>query len=69
MVSRPAVAWRVVCRLANHRPFRRERDTTEQLIGDIDAVVAVVTDLVNGAIDWPTACTRLPRYTGTQNVD
>lgn len=47
----------------------RERDTTEQLIGGIDEVIAVVTDLVNGTIDWTQACTRLPRYTGTQNVD
>lgn len=47
----------------------RERDTTEQLIGDIDEVIAIVTDLVNGTIDWTQACTRLPRYTGTQNID
>lgn len=47
----------------------RERDTTEQLIGDIDEVIAVVIDLCNGAIGWAEACERLPRYTGQQNVE
>ncbi|KAI0343857.1 glycyl-tRNA synthetase [Trametopsis cervina] len=47
----------------------RERDTTGQLIGDIDEVIAVVTDLVNGTIDWAEACHRLPAYDGVQAVD
>ena len=49
--------------------YGRERDTTEQLIGDIDEVIAVVTDLVDGVIEWQQACERLPRYTGTQNIE
>ncbi|KAJ8580539.1 glycyl-tRNA synthetase [Rhizopogon salebrosus TDB-379] len=47
----------------------RERDTTDQLIGPIDDVLAVVTELVQGTIDWPTACQRLPIYDGVQAVD
>ncbi|KAI0795032.1 glycyl-tRNA synthetase [Abortiporus biennis] len=47
----------------------RERDTTEQLIGTIDEVIDVVTDLVNGAIDWPEAKQRLSLYDGVQAVD
>ncbi|GLB44641.1 putative anticodon binding domain containing protein [Lyophyllum shimeji] len=44
----------------------RERDTTDQRIGSIDEVIAVVTDLVNGTIDWNGACERLPAYDGVQ---
>ena len=47
----------------------RERDTTGQLIGPIDEVIAVVTDLVSGAMDWQQACERLPAYDGVQAVD
>ncbi|KAJ6551809.1 hypothetical protein B0H19DRAFT_1158993 [Mycena capillaripes] len=47
----------------------RERDTTEQRIGSIDDVIATVTDLVLGSIDWAEACQRLPAYDGTQAVD
>ncbi|KAG1734206.1 glycyl-tRNA synthetase [Suillus paluster] len=47
----------------------RERDTTDQLIGPIDDVITVVTELVQGTIDWPTACNRLPAYDGVQAVD
>ncbi|KAF9044354.1 hypothetical protein BJ165DRAFT_1415652 [Panaeolus papilionaceus] len=47
----------------------RERDTMDQRIGKIDEVIAVVTDLVNGTIDWETACERLPAYDGVQAVD
>jgi hypothetical protein len=46
-----------------------ERDTTGQLIGDIDEVIAVVTELVNGSIDWAEACNRLKAYDGVQDVD
>jgi len=46
----------------------RERDTTDQRIGKIDDVIAVVTDLVQGTIDWTQACERLPAYDGVQAV-
>ncbi|KII83997.1 hypothetical protein PLICRDRAFT_46789 [Plicaturopsis crispa FD-325 SS-3] len=46
----------------------RERDTTDQLIGPIDEVIATVTELVQGSIDWPEAARRLPRYDGVQAV-
>ncbi|KAG8221672.1 hypothetical protein J3R82DRAFT_1957 [Butyriboletus roseoflavus] len=47
----------------------RERDTTEQLIGPIDDVIAVVADLVQGTLDWSTARERLAVYDGVQAVD
>ncbi|KAH8103331.1 glycyl-tRNA synthetase [Cristinia sonorae] len=47
----------------------RERDTTGQLIGPIDEVIAVVTDLVQGNIDWAEACKKLPAYDGVQAVE
>lgn len=47
----------------------RERDTTGQLIGDIDQVIGIVTELVDGTIDWAEACKRLPAYDGVQAVD
>ena len=47
----------------------RERDTTEQLIGPIDDVIAVVTELVQGTLDWPAARGRLAVYDGVQAVD
>ena len=40
-----------------------------QLIGDIDEVIAIVTQLVDGTIDWPEACQRLPAYDGVQAVE
>jgi glycyl-tRNA synthetase len=46
----------------------RERDTTGQLIGDIDDVISVLIDLVNGNADWAAACTRLPAYDGIQAI-
>ena len=46
-----------------------ERDTTGQLIGPIDDVIAVVTELVSGSIDWTEACNRLQVYDGVQAVD
>lgn len=46
----------------------RERDTTDQLIGPIDEVVEVVKDLVDGTLDWTSACSKLPKYTGVQDV-
>ncbi|KAI0266344.1 glycyl-tRNA synthetase [Gloeopeniophorella convolvens] len=47
----------------------RERDTTGQLIGDIDEVIAVLVELVNGSAGWSEACKRLPAYDGVQAVD
>lgn len=47
----------------------RERDTTDQRIGPVDEVIAVVADLVQGTISWPEACNRLPAYDGVQDVD
>ena len=49
--------------------FTRERDTTGQLIGDINEVISVLIDLVNGTIDWAEACKVLPAYDGVQAVD
>ncbi|KAG8908276.1 Glycine--tRNA ligase 1, mitochondrial [Tulasnella sp. 403] len=46
----------------------RERDTTDQLIGNVDEVVEIVKELVFGQLDWPGACQRLPVYTGVQDV-
>ncbi|KAJ7832234.1 hypothetical protein B0H14DRAFT_3871996 [Mycena olivaceomarginata] len=37
--------------------------------GSIDNVIAAVTELVNGNIDWAEACQRLPAYDGIQAVD
>ncbi|KZV68849.1 glycyl-tRNA synthetase [Peniophora sp. CONT] len=47
----------------------RERDTTGQLIGEIDDVVGLVVQLVEGTIDWAEACKRLPAYDGVQAVE
>ena len=47
----------------------RERDTMDQRIGKIDEVIAVVTELVEGTIDWSEACNRLPKYDGVQAVE
>ncbi|KAF8650731.1 hypothetical protein AX16_005104 [Volvariella volvacea WC 439] len=55
--------------LQNGTMTLRERDTMNQRIGPIDEVIAVVTDLVSGTIDWPEACKRLPEYDGVQAVD
>ena len=40
-----------------------------QLIGTIDDVIKVVTELVEGDIDWREACRRLPAYEGVQAVE
>ncbi|KAJ7457184.1 hypothetical protein B0H11DRAFT_2063150 [Mycena galericulata] len=47
----------------------RERDTMDQRIGSIDDVIAAVTELVFGGIDWTEACRRLPAYDGVQAVE
>jgi len=33
----------------------------EQLIGMVEEVITTVAALLNGSLDWPTACTRLPQ--------
>ncbi|KAI6029454.1 hypothetical protein BKA83DRAFT_14677 [Pisolithus microcarpus] len=55
--------------LQNRTMTLRERDTTDQLIGSIDDVIAVVTDLVQGTLTWEDACTRLQVYDGVQAVE
>ncbi|KAG8739038.1 Glycine--tRNA ligase 1, mitochondrial [Ceratobasidium sp. 414] len=47
----------------------RERDTTDQRIGTVDEVIAIVTALVQGSTDWAEACKKLPEYDGVQAVD
>ncbi|QRV86601.1 glycyl-tRNA synthetase [Ceratobasidium sp. AG-Ba] len=47
----------------------RERDTTDQRIGTVDEVISAVSALVQGTIDWPEACKKLPAYDGVQAVD
>lgn len=47
----------------------RERDSTEQLIGKIDDVVAVVADLCNSRMNWEEACQKLERYSGVQEIE
>jgi glycyl-tRNA synthetase len=46
----------------------RDRDTTSQLIGDIDEVIAVVQKLCNFQITWEDATKQLQPYTGEQAV-
>ncbi|GAA5865978.1 hypothetical protein JCM8547_002902 [Rhodosporidiobolus lusitaniae] len=46
----------------------RERDTTLQLIGKIDDVIQLVSDLCSGAETWEGAQKRLPLYTGEQEI-
>ena len=41
----------------------------QQRIGSIDEVLTVVTDLVQGNIEWDDACKKLPAYDGVQAVD
>ncbi|KAF9648329.1 glycyl-tRNA synthetase [Thelephora ganbajun] len=54
--------------LQNKTMTLRERDTMMQLIGPIDDVIKVVTELVEGDIDWAEARRRLPVYEGVQAV-
>ncbi|KAK4685714.1 glycyl-tRNA synthetase, partial [Tremellales sp. Uapishka_1] len=55
--------------LQNGTMTLRERDSTAQLIGSIESVIAVVQDLTKGTIDWEGATGRLEAYSGTQAVD
>jgi glycyl-tRNA synthetase len=47
----------------------RERDTTAQLIGTVDDVIAVVDELSKGNIQWDEATTKLTAYSGVQDVE
>jgi glycyl-tRNA synthetase len=47
----------------------RERDTTAQLIGPIDEVIAVIKALCDGELQWEGATKRLPAYSGKQAVE
>ncbi|KAK1922630.1 hypothetical protein DB88DRAFT_512150 [Papiliotrema laurentii] len=47
----------------------RERDSTAQLIGPIDDVIATVDELVKGSITWEDASSRLQSYSGVQDVE
>ncbi|KAL1407541.1 Glycine--tRNA ligase 1, mitochondrial [Vanrija albida] len=47
----------------------RERDTTSQLIGKVDDVIAVVDELVKGNLDWEGASKKLEAYSGVQDVE
>ncbi|KAF5364983.1 hypothetical protein D9758_008137 [Tetrapyrgos nigripes] len=53
----------------NHTCTLRERDIMDQRIASIDEVIATVTDLVEGTIDWEEVCRRLPAYDGVQAID
>jgi len=47
----------------------RERDTTTQLIGSIEEVTQVITQLVHNNMPWEEACKQLKAYDGVQDVD
>ena len=68
-VNRPTIHVKPLTRLYPFIVSTRERDTTGQLIGNIDGVISVLIDLVNGTIDWTEACKKLPAYDGIQAVD
>lgn len=46
----------------------RERDTTAQLIGPIDEVIAVIKGLSEASLSWDDAQKKLPIYSGEQDV-
>jgi len=47
--------------------FCRERDTTKQLIGTVDEVIQLVSDLCTGKLTWQDATQKLPEYSGQQD--
>jgi glycyl-tRNA synthetase len=55
--------------VANGTLTLRERDTTDQLIGKIEDVIAVTVALCNGQMQWSDACEKLEKYSGTQEVE
>jgi hypothetical protein len=52
--------------VANNTITLRERDSTQQLIGQVDEVVELVRKLSEGTIDWAGATKVLPFYSGEQ---
>lgn len=46
----------------------RERDTTSQLIGPVDEVIALIKGLSDGTLTWDEAQKKLPVYSGEQDV-
>ncbi|BGP22940.1 glycyl-tRNA synthetase [Rhodotorula toruloides] len=52
----------------NNTMTLRERDTTLQLIGSIDEVIQVVSELCNGSLSWADAQSRLQPYSGSQDA-
>lgn len=69
MCLKAPFTWSLYTHDGSNSKTSSERDTTEQLIGPIDDVIATVTDLVVGTIDWFEACRRLEAYDGVQAVD
>lgn len=55
--------------VANGTLTLRERDTTDQLIGKIDDVIAVTVALSNSQMKWSEACQKLEKYSGTQEIE
>ena len=45
----------------------RERDTTFQVIGTVDEVIKLVSDLCSG-LSWAEGSKRLPEYSGVQEA-
>lgn len=55
--------------VANGTLTLRERDSTDQLIGKIDDVIAVTVALSNSQMKWSEACEKLEKYSGTQEIE
>jgi glycyl-tRNA synthetase len=55
--------------VANGTLTLRERDSTDQLIGKIDDVIAVTVALSNSQMKWAEACEKLEKYSGTQEIE
>ncbi|CAO1620279.1 unnamed protein product [Sympodiomycopsis kandeliae] len=54
--------------LSNGTMTLRERDSTQQLIGKIDDVIAVIKGLSDGNLAWNDAESKLEKYSGEQAV-
>ncbi|GAA5970134.1 hypothetical protein JCM11641_000281 [Rhodosporidiobolus odoratus] len=52
----------------NNTMTLRERDTTLQLIGKVDEVIQLVSELCAGTTTWEQAQERLPAYSGEQDA-
>lgn len=68
--SRPPLNVPLTCSaVANGTLTLRERDSTDQLIGKIDDVIAVTVALSNSQMKWSDACEKLEKYSGTQEIE